>query len=106
MLPRMTGEDVKEAQRLLEKNPYGNFAPGPVTGTFGLLTAQASARAKRALGYPPNEIVGTFGAALRDYLSGRKKLPRDYQARRLARRAATGFRSPGLEARRDVHPDA
>jgi len=102
-LPRMTGADVEEAQRLLEHNPYGNFAPGPVTGRYGLLTAQAASRAKFALGYPTQDIKGTFGETLRAFLSGKKKLPPDYRARRVARRAKTGLQAPTFEARREIH---
>jgi hypothetical protein len=103
-LPRMTGEDVEEAQRLLERNPFGNFAPGPINRTFGLLTAQACSRAKFALGYPQDDIKGTFGPTLKAFLSGKRGLPPDYRARRAARKAKAGFRSPAFEASREIHP--
>jgi hypothetical protein len=104
-LPRMTGPDVEEAQRLLEHGKFGNFAPGPVNGRFGLTTAQAASRAKFALGYPKDEIVGTFGATLKGFLSGKLALPADYRARRAARRAKSGFGSPTFHPARELHPE-
>jgi lysozyme family protein len=76
--PYMTGPDVEEAQRLLAKNPYGNFLPGDVDGEYGPLTADATKRAKIALGYPPDQADRAFGALIRAYLDGSKPLPKEY----------------------------
>lgn len=104
-LPRMTGGDVEETQRLLQNNRFGNFAPGEIHGRFGLLTAQACARAKFALGYPDDEIVGTCGPLLREFLSGKRKLPPDFRARRAARQTKKRFKKTAFDAKREIHPE-
>lgn len=76
--PHMLGEDVKEAQRLLTKNPYANFMPGDVDGEYGELSAAAARRAKYALGYPTNRLNDNFGPKLRAYLLG-APLPASYK---------------------------
>jgi hypothetical protein len=104
-LPRMTGDDVADAQRLLQHNRFGNFAPGEINGRFGLLTAQACARAKFALGYPDDEIVATCGPLLRELLSGKRKLPPEFRARRAARLAKKRFKQTVHEATREIHAE-
>jgi len=59
--PDMIGPDVEEAQRLLARNPFGNFAPGDLDGDYGPITADAVRRAKFALGYPASQVNGSFG---------------------------------------------
>jgi murein DD-endopeptidase MepM/ murein hydrolase activator NlpD len=59
-----------------------NYDPGLVDGKFGKQTADACVRAKTALGYPNNALEATFGATLRDYLTGKVELPKPYLARR------------------------
>ena len=82
--PLLKGSDVKELQQLLE--PYH---PGTHDGEYGPATADAVRRAKRALGYPPDECDGSAGAQLVGYLKG-VPLPRDFKARQAALKAATG----------------
>jgi peptidoglycan hydrolase-like protein with peptidoglycan-binding domain len=83
--PHTKGADVKLAQRLLNRSPYGCFGPVSVDGDFGSATAAATKVAKRALGYPEKQINSAFGDALRAYLIGSKKLPASYRARRALR---------------------
>ena len=83
--PDMTGPDVEEAQSLLARNPFGNFAPGDVDGDYGPITADAVWRAKFALGYPASQVNGSFGPAIRAYLDGTKELPKRYQRTRAGR---------------------
>jgi len=85
--PYMTGPDVEEAQRLLAKNPFGNFEPGDPDGEYGPISADATERAKFALGYPDDKVNHTFGPLLRGYLDESKPLPKAFtqlRARRLA----------------------
>jgi lysozyme family protein len=100
--PHVTGADVKEAQRLLMKNPFGSFDPGGVDGEYGDLTAGAVARAKWELGFPQNAYNSVFGPQLEAILSGKKPLPAAFSSdarsgsgqrapsRRCARRSSTG----------------
>ena len=99
--PFMKGPDVENAQRLLTRNRFANFAPGPVTGVYNFVTAQAAARAKWTLGYPKFLCVGIYGQKLERFLSGRRGLPPDYRARRLARR---GMRPPEFNPTHEGHP--
>ena len=50
--PMMKGEDVREAQHLLAKNPFGTFFNDDFDGEYGEITHQATERAKFWLGYP------------------------------------------------------
>ena len=86
--PYMTGPDVEEAQRLLATNPFGDFAPGAPDGEYGPVTADASQRAKFALGYPADRMNPTFGPVLKGYLDGSKPLPKAYEKLRAQRLAA------------------
>lgn len=76
---------VKETQKLLTNNPYGDFYTGPFHGEYDLLTAQAAYRAKYRLGYPLEDLDWNAGDLLRSYLKGSKQLPPAYLARRKAR---------------------
>lgn len=82
--PLMSGPDVKEAQQLLAKNPYGNFSPGTPDGYYGPATANAAKQAKYALGYPDGQIDTVFGPKLRGFLGG-EPLPPDFQTLRKQR---------------------
>jgi lysozyme family protein len=82
--PRMVGDEVKIAQKLLTNNTYGDFRPGGVDGEYGPLTAAAVRRAKWALGYPSKLINTGFGPKLKMYLEG-APLPAAYQKEREAR---------------------
>jgi CHAP domain-containing protein len=63
--PITTGEDVKEAQRLLKR--HGDYQD-KIDGEFGILSAQASYRAQFRLGYArPGQ---GFGPALEKLLTG------------------------------------
>ncbi len=84
--PPIVGADVKVAQQLLKKNPYGSFDPGDADGEYGSLTAGAVQRAKWELGYPATAKDSTFGPQLRAFLSGKKPLPPAFKARRLKRK--------------------
>jgi lysozyme family protein len=85
--PYMTGPDIEDAQRLLADNRFGNFAPGEPDGEYGPVTADATWRAKQALGYPLKQVDGVFGPVLKAYLSGEKPLPPGYEKLRAKRLA-------------------
>lgn len=84
--PRMKGEDVKHAQKMLNSTApgtgFGNFRPGEVDGVFGEITGSACERAKYWLGYTTASIKPTYIQSLEDYLNGTKSLPSDYKKRR------------------------
>lgn len=102
--PFMEGEDVLAAQKLLANNRrFGHFAPGSFDGIYGLTTAQATWRAKWWLGYPDEGLSTVYGPNLAAILEGRQKLPGAYAARRRTRIARNLFRTPVLDANRDVH---
>jgi cell wall-associated NlpC family hydrolase len=83
--PYVTGPEVKEAQQLLESNPFGSFDPGSVDGEYGELTAGAVERAKWALGFPQKAANGVFGPQLKAILSGKRPLPATFKQRRAKR---------------------
>jgi len=83
--PYMVGSDVEEAQRLLAKNPFENFQPGEDDGEYGPISADATRRAKFALGYADKDVNRAFGPILRAYLDGSKPLPKANQALRAKR---------------------
>ena len=88
--PHLTGADVKEAQLLLRKNPYGSFDSGGADGELGDLTSGAIKRAKWELGYPQSAINDTFGPQLKAILAGTKPLTAAFKQRRAKRlRAVT-----------------
>src|SRR3954469_22103928 len=83
-------EYVTEAQHLLHSGRFGNFHPGTIDGVFGPHTAQATKKAKFALGYPIKKVNGHFGPRLRTYLlpawhPQHEHLPLTYKARRKRR---------------------
>lgn len=80
--PYMRGADVKDAQRALSK--FGAWT-GKVDGVFGPQTAAASKQAKWMLGYPERQCTQTYGQALHDYLTRKKKPNRLMQRRSKAR---------------------
>lgn len=87
--PMMTGDDVRELQKLLTKNKYGTFFEDEIDGEFGELTNQGCKRAKFWLGYPVRGRSrwqrGGAGPRLPAFLSGEKPLPERYANRRTAR---------------------
>ncbi len=85
--PDMTGQDVVAAQELLKQNAFGTFDPGKADGDFGRTTAGAVWRAKWELGYPDKQVNSSYGPLVAEYLSGKKPLPADFQARRKTRLA-------------------
>lgn len=80
--PYMRGDDVKDAQRALQK--FGAWV-GKIDGVFGPTTAAASKQAKWMLGYPERQCTQTYGQALHDYLT-RKKKPSALMRRRAEKR--------------------
>jgi hypothetical protein len=77
---------VTDAQHLLTKNPYRDYEPGAIDGDFGMISAQATERAKFDLGYlRPNQ---QYGARLAGLLSGSQQLTPAMKARRAMRLAA------------------
>jgi lysozyme family protein len=88
--PHLTGADVKQAQQLLLKNPFGTFNPGKADGEYGDLTAGAVQRAKWELGYPATARDSTFGPQLKALLAGTKPLPAAFKARRAQRLKQAG----------------
>jgi cell wall-associated NlpC family hydrolase len=85
--PFMQGHDVRAAQHLLAHNSYGNFHPGEADGQYGPLTANATERAKVALGFPAKACDHLFDATLEGYLQG-NPLPPDFATRRKAHERA------------------
>jgi len=87
--PHMKGDRVKDAQYLMKgNNPFSGLATykdGELDGDYGVLTAQATKRAKYWLGYPNSEIDTSFGQKIYEFLNGKKQLPKDYKARRAER---------------------
>jgi len=90
--PHMKGPEVRDAQWLLRGNNRWkqNFRPGPQDGDFGLQAADATNRAKWALGYPKRYVNRTFGPKLYSYLlpkthKGWAGLPLSYRVRRKLR---------------------
>ena len=83
--PYMRGEDVKKAQRALQK--YGAWV-GKIDGVFGPQTAAAAKQAKWMIGYHKRQCVQTYGQALHDYLTGKKKPSRLMRRRADARKVS------------------
>ena len=83
--PYMMGADVESAQKLLKKNPFEDFKPGDIDGEYGPISADATQRAKWALGYE-KDANRVFGPVVRGYLDGTRKLPRANQALRAKRK--------------------
>jgi cell wall-associated NlpC family hydrolase len=81
--PPMEGPQVRHAQQLLAKNPYGHFEVGGIDGVYGPATAAATLRAKQELGFENPDR--SFGPTLEAMLAGTMKLPADFEARREAR---------------------
>lgn len=81
--PLMHGPDVRAAQQTLHN--HGFLAKTDIDGSFGPHTASACTLAKYKLGYPSAAIKPTYGDQLKGYLTGKLKLPRDYQERERAR---------------------
>lgn len=79
--PLLEGDDVKLAQKLLSKNPYGSFNPGKIDGEYGPGTAAATKQAKWALGFADANCNTAFGAKLLSFLQG-SPLPPDFETRR------------------------
>jgi len=80
--PMTTGDEVREAQGLLRKNPFEDFRPGTIDGLYGPITAHATQSAKFALGMADEAVNNLFGPHLHDYLSGAAKLPAENAKRR------------------------
>lgn len=71
--PLMQGDDVKHAQRMLNKY-LGDKAPRlKIDGHFGSVTGQNCRIAKFRLGFPKAQCQRTYGQVLDNYLSGESK---------------------------------
>ena len=68
--PYMRGKDVQSAQRALRK---AKAWVGKIDGVYGPQTAAAAKQAKWMIGYPERQCTQTYGQALHDYLTGKKK---------------------------------
>src|SRR5437764_3276069 len=68
--------------------------PGAADGVYGPATAEATRKAKFALGYPDTHVDGAFGPVLRGYLGG-KAIPSAYAERR-TKRLRTVAKQPSL----------
>jgi hypothetical protein len=66
----MRGDDVRLAQRTLQNNGYW---VGTIDGVFGEITGRAAEQAKYDLGYRLRSVLPTYGQALHNFLTGRKK---------------------------------
>lgn len=106
--PLMRGKDVERAQKHLRNNPFKqNFMQGAeIDKVFGPETGRACIRAKYWLGYPTKKQIPTYGPTVNAYLSGKEKLPKEYQearARRLKALKAKPLREKALDrARKDI----
>lgn len=80
--PQIAGRLVREAQRALATNEFGDFQPGRIDGIFGEETARAIRRAKYWLGYEEANQTAAYGQILHSFLIGTAPLPRDQQRRR------------------------
>jgi hypothetical protein len=84
----MKGDRVKDAQYLLKGanrfEKLATYKDGKIDGDYGILTAQATKRAKFWLGYPSNSLDGMFGQQLFEYLRPKnwRPLPKAFQERR------------------------
>jgi CHAP domain len=86
--PYIRGNEVKQAQKALQKNPFGQpFYRGEIDGEFGPLTASASKDAKFWLGYQTNNVVPGYGQGLHEFLKGEVDLSGPMEQRRKARMA-------------------
>ena len=97
--PYMRGNEVKQAQRALAKNPFGqSYYRGEIDGEFGPLTASASKDAKFWLGYEPANVTQGYGVPLHEILRGEV----DLSAPMLKRRKARLARPPEKRLREDM----
>ena len=80
--PYMRGKDVQSAQRALRK---AKAWVGKIDGVYGPQTAAAAKQAKWMIGYPERQCTQTYGQALHDYLTGKKK-PNRLMRRRAEKR--------------------
>jgi hypothetical protein len=84
----MHGDDVKKLQRALLAAGLLPKRKGTVDGVYGPQTAAACEKAKYRLGYPTRKIHPGHeiaGDELMSYLTGKKRLPAAYRARRAIR---------------------
>lgn len=77
--PLLHGPDVRAAQ--MELVEHGYLGKQYIDGKFGSHSADASEVAKFRKGYPSDLIKPTYGPTLHSYLTGKTKLPVDYQKR-------------------------
>jgi CHAP domain len=68
--PRLTGQDVRLAQRALKHNRFDDFLQGEVDDDWGPECRRATLRAKEAIGYRRTLWTPTYGATLHSYLMG------------------------------------
>jgi hypothetical protein len=95
--PLTHGDHVKQAQSLLDHNPFGNFRPGPHDGVAGRIFEHAVLQAKYELGYPKKNIVAIFGPTLHSFLTGDRALTHEMHLRRVRRLAAKPAQTPRTE---------
>lgn len=89
--PETRGLDVKELQTILRDKTYYR---GAIDGEYGILTAQATFRAKFKLGYAkPNK---TAGQRLYDYLTGVRKPGLIMEQRAKKRKPKPGILTPRM----------
>lgn len=88
--PLTRSEEVRRAQLALagENVLRQNFLRDKVDGEFGEATGRACRRAKYWLGYPQGQLRATYGRTLDALLTGKRKPPAPYAARRRARQLA------------------
>ena len=81
--PKLTGDDVRIAQRTLLKNVFEeDFLESDVDGIWGLEEKRATLRAKEAIGYRPSQIGPAYGSILHGYLTGEEKIDAAMRERR------------------------
>jgi hypothetical protein len=101
--PHMAGPKVNDAQWLMAGHSrfkgLATYKDGTIDGDYGLLTAQATKKAKYWVGYPTASCDMVFGQTLYEYLRPNdwRPLPTEYRDRRAARIAAAAA-TPGKKA--------
>lgn len=84
--PHMKGQDVEDAQWLMNRAGYSTHLN--IDGDFGIATATAAKETKWFLGYPAEKCIPNFGQVIYDYLTKKEPLSKDYVKRGKERLAA------------------
>lgn len=80
--PNMTGAGYLQRSLAGGNHFRKNFRPGEIDGEYGPYTAAAVKRAKYWMGFPENQCTNVAGHTFVELLTGRRKLPPTYVARK------------------------